>query len=81
MTRFLCAADVVPIMGELSLASQVVKALRFVLSIHSHKRRCLVSCNSVENAANIGPLFQLLFLLGSSENYWFHFITAEHCSV
>lgn len=55
------------------LVSQVVKALSFVLSIHSHKRRHLVSCDSVQNAANIGPLFQL-FLLGSSENYCFHFI-------
>lgn len=75
MTRFPCAADLVCMM--MVLVSQVVKALSFVLSIHSHKRRRLVSCVSVQNAANIGPLFQL-FLLGSSENDWFHLISDEH---
>lgn len=55
MTRFLCAADLVHIM--MRLVSQVVKALSFVLSIHSHKRRRLGSCASVQNAAIIGQLF------------------------
>lgn len=37
MTRFLCAADLVHTMAEISLVSQVVKALSFLLSIHIKK--------------------------------------------
>lgn len=71
-------ADLVHIMTR--LVSQVVKTLSFVLCVHIRKEAFgfMGFCGKCSEHRS---LISVEFLSGSSENVWFHLISAGHCSI